>query len=72
MSKCLTILEVSQKQNYIFASNKVKNNIVNSAVIAYVLSAEYIGEILSETTRRQYDNKNYNRYIALITLKCGF
>lgn len=60
MSKCLTILEVSQKQNYIFARNKVKNNIVNSAVIAYVLSAEYIGEILSETTYQEEKNMVYS------------
>ncbi len=49
MSRCLTILEVSQKQNYIFSSKKVKNNIVNSAVIAHVLGADYIAEVLAKT-----------------------
>lgn len=42
----LTILEISQKQAYIFASNKLKDNITNSAVIAEVLSPEYLAEIL--------------------------
>lgn len=37
----LTILEVSQKQAYIFASNKLQDNITNSAVIAWVMSPEY-------------------------------
>lgn len=46
MERYLTILEVSQKQAYIFASNKVKDNIINSAVIAYVLSEEYIEKVL--------------------------
>lgn len=40
----LTILEVSQKQVYIFASNKLQDNIVNSAVIAWVMSPEYFKE----------------------------
>ena len=38
---CLSILEVSQKQAYIFKSNKLQNNIINSAVIAHVTSSEY-------------------------------
>lgn len=37
----LTILEVSQKQAYIFASNRLYDNVVNSAVIAWVMSEEY-------------------------------
>lgn len=60
MSKCLTILEVSQKQSYIFSSNKVKDNIVNSAVIAYVLGAKYIGEILQETNYVEEKNMVYS------------
>lgn len=42
MSRFLTMLEVSQKQAYIFASNKLQDNVVNSAVIAEILSPEYI------------------------------
>lgn len=37
----LTILEVSQKQSYIFSSNKLKDNIFNSAVIERVMSPDY-------------------------------
>lgn len=48
MSRFLTILEVSQKQAYIFASNKVKDNIVNSAIIAKVLSPEYLATVGEE------------------------
>ena len=40
-TRYLTILEVSQKQAYIFASNKLQDNITNSAVIAWVMSPEY-------------------------------
>ena len=60
MTRCFTILEVSQKQNYIFASNKLKDNIVNSAVIAYVLGAEYIREILQETSYSEEQNMVYS------------
>lgn len=60
MSRCLTILEVSQKQNYIFASKKVKDNIVNSAVIAHVLSAKYIKKILQETAYSEEENMVYS------------
>lgn len=46
MKRYLSILEVSQKQAYIFASNKLKDNIINSAVIAYVISPGYLKKIL--------------------------
>lgn len=39
--RVLTILEVSQKQAYIFSSNKLQDNIINSAVIAWIMSPEY-------------------------------
>lgn len=48
MERFIVMLEVSQKQAYIFGSNKLKDNIVNSAVIAHVLSEEYIAETLME------------------------
>ena len=54
MDRYLTILEVSQKQAYIFGSNKVADNIVNSAVIAKCLSPEYIKRILVQG----YDERN--------------
>ena len=38
MSRYLTILEVSGKQNYIFSSNKLKDNVHRSAEIAYMTS----------------------------------
>lgn len=60
MQKCLTILEVSQKQKYIFQSNKVKDNIVNSAIIAHVLGEKYIAEALKETAYSEKDNMVYS------------
>lgn len=48
MQRYLTILEVSQKQAYIFASNKLIENIVNSEVIAKILSPEYLSEVLKD------------------------
>lgn len=39
--KYLMILEVSQKQAYIFSSNKLKDNVRNSGIIEYVTSNEY-------------------------------
>ncbi len=41
MGKQLMILEVSQKQAFIFSSNKLKDNVRNSALIDYVTSPEY-------------------------------
>ena len=48
VERYLTILEVSQKQAYIFASNKLRDNIVNSAVIAWVMSGEYFEEAVND------------------------
>ena len=48
MDRYLAILEVSQKQAYIFGSNKVRDNIVNSTIIAYVLGEDYIEKVLSK------------------------
>lgn len=44
----LTILEVSQKQAYIFQSNELRGNIVNSAVIAWIMSEGYMGKTVSD------------------------
>lgn len=41
----LSILEVSQKQAYIFSSNRLKDNVANSANIAWVTSCDYFQTI---------------------------
>ena len=56
--KYLTILEVSQKQAYIFESNKMKDNIINSAVIARCLSPEYIKETLKQSDIKYNETDN--------------
>lgn len=38
----LTILEVSQKQAYIFQSNELKKNVLNSSVIAWIMDVGYL------------------------------
>ncbi|NLZ83991.1 MAG: hypothetical protein GX915_10050 [Clostridiales bacterium] len=43
--KCLAILEVSQKQAFIFASNKLNDNITNSAIIAWVTSSDFFKSV---------------------------
>ncbi len=56
-NKVLTMLEVSQKQAYIFFSNKVQDNIVNSAVIIMVLENDFLEDVVADKTI--YDkNKN--------------
>lgn len=47
----LTILEVSQKQAYIFSSNKLKDNVTNSAVIAWVMDADYFEKVISDESK---------------------
>lgn len=44
----LTILEVSQKQAYIFQSNELGSNVLNSAVIAWIMSGEYLEETIHD------------------------
>lgn len=44
----LTILEVSQKQAYIFQSNELRSNIRNSAVIAWIMSKTYMEETIQD------------------------
>ena len=53
MQKQLMILEVSQKQNYIFASRKLKDNIQRSADIARVTSSAFFEEVCP----RDYDHR---------------
>ena len=49
-TRYLTILEVSQKQAYIFASNKLQDNVTNSAVIAWVMSPQYFEQKAADAT----------------------
>ena len=53
MQKHVMILEVSQKQNYIFASRKLKENIQRSDDIAWVTSSAFF----EETCPRDYDHR---------------
>lgn len=47
MAHALVKLEVSQKQAYIFSSNKLKDNVLNSAVIAWIMSPEYFAQTVT-------------------------
>lgn len=60
MNKYLTILEVSQKQAFIFGSNKLQDNIVNSEIIAIVLSPEYLEKQLAGAGYSDADNMVYS------------
>lgn len=53
MQRQLMILEVSQKQNYIFASRILKENMQRSANIARVTSSEYFEQVCP----RDYDRR---------------
>ena len=48
MGRYLDIIEVSQKQAYIFSSNHLKDNVLNSATIAYITSSEYFTEVVKD------------------------
>ncbi len=45
MSRVLSVLEVSQKQAYIFSGNELRGNIDRSEEIAFVTSPEYFNQI---------------------------
>ena len=53
MAHALVKLEVSQKQAYIFSSNKLKDNVLNSAVIAWIMSPEYFTETVTENGKSE-------------------
>ena len=59
MDKVLVILEVSQKQNYIFASKKLRENADRSGDIAYVTSNAFFQEAAAELYREE-DNLVYS------------
>lgn len=44
----LTILEVSRKQAYIFSSNKLKDNVTNSAIIAWIMDPDYFETVVQD------------------------
>ena len=44
LGRVLTILEVSQKQNYIFSSKRLRANAERSDEIAYVTGSEFFRE----------------------------
>ena len=48
MERYLSILEVSQKQAYIFASNKLQDNIRRSALIAKITSPAYFKDVIQD------------------------
>lgn len=48
MERILMILEVSQKQNYIFASKKLRENARRSAIINYVTSSDFFRKSAGE------------------------
>lgn len=58
MQRVLMILEVSQKQKYIFASKVLKENIQRSADIARVTSSEYFAQVCP----RDYDEGTHLVY----------
>lgn len=56
MSRVLAILEVSQKQAFIFSSNKLKDNIENSDIIAWITSANFIEQVVDD--KNKFDRNN--------------
>ncbi len=52
MGRYLTIIEVSQKQAYIFAVNKLKENIRRSYEIAYITSPVYMQKAVDESAEK--------------------
>ena len=48
MKRYLTIIEVSQKQAYIFADNQLRENVRRSAEIACITSSEYMQKAVEE------------------------
>ena len=51
MSRYLTIIEVSQKQAFIFGPNKLRENINNSNIIAYITSCDYISDVIADSEK---------------------
>ena len=49
MARYLTIIEVSQKQAYIFASNKLQDNIRRSSEIAVITGIPFMQETIDKS-----------------------
>ena len=64
MSHFLTILEVSQKQAYIFSSNMLKDNVVNSAVIAWIMSPKYFSEVIGDRNIFDEEKRGCGRFLG--------
>ena len=60
MAHALVKLEVSQKQAYIFSSNKLKDNVLNSAVIAWIMSPDYFADIVKADGREELFSETEN------------
>jgi len=50
MGRYLAVLEVSQKQAYIFSKNELAENVRRSEIIAKIMQASYIEEIVNDKT----------------------
>lgn len=59
MERYLTILEVSRKQDYIFASKELRKNVARSAEIAKVTSSDFLKEAAGEALYREDENMVY-------------
>lgn len=57
MNKALAILEVSQKQAYIFSSDRLRDNVARSNEIAYVTGDTTLGDFFSLAAPDAYDEK---------------
>ena len=58
MSRYLTIIEVSQKQAYIFESSRLRDNIARSDEIAYVTGFSYIAETAGRAEECDFSEEN--------------
>lgn len=56
MDRYLTILEVSQKQKYIFSSNVLSENIYNSDTVARITSGKYIESVVNDARLFQMED----------------
>lgn len=48
--KYLAILEVSRKQAFIFSSNKLQDNVINSAIIVWVTDSDFFETVIQDRT----------------------
>ena len=60
IERYLSILEVSQKQAYIFGSNKLRDNVLRSAEIWWLTDPEKIDDLIRD--KSCFDHKKYTAY----------